>query len=185
MPMRLSGPIRGRGLSLTPFGMCRSTPSSSNSCSFCTYKITSHLHIPQLLKVPQFQRFAQESHLTSFVCADARIGEGGPPRRNINAPPSPEVTVFSAVYALPISTPLCFQQITNSGGRGGRNRAQGSGVLLLKRNIATLPLARARLADASFHPSGDSYLRLHGCPSLHIGLGACRSLPGPTRGDAA
>src|SRR5271154_6164632 len=119
MPMRLSGPIRGRGLSLTPFGMCRSTPSSSNSCSFCTYKITSHLHIPQLLKVPQFQRFAQESHLTSFVCADARIGEGGPPRRNINAPPSPEVTVFSAVSALPISTPLCFQQITNSGGRGG------------------------------------------------------------------
>src|SRR5271154_6620818 len=75
--MLLRRPIRGLRLSLTPFGMCRSTRPASNSRSFCTCKTTSHLHIPHLLKVPQFQRFAQKPHLTPLVCADARTPGGG------------------------------------------------------------------------------------------------------------
>src|SRR5271156_2263755 len=74
--MLLRRPIRGLRLSLTPFGMCRSTRPASNSRSFCTCKTTSHLRIPHLLKVPQFQRFAQKSHLTPLVCADARTPGG-------------------------------------------------------------------------------------------------------------
>src|SRR5271156_1271751 len=77
--MLLRRPIRGLRLSLTPFGMCRSTRPASNSRSFCTCKTTSHLHIPHLLKVPQFQRFAQKPHLTPLVCADARTPGGRKP----------------------------------------------------------------------------------------------------------
>ena|SRR5271154_479887 len=123
MPVRLCRPIRGPRLSLTPFGMCRSTPSPSNSRSFCRYKTPSHLHISQLLKVPQFQRFAQKSCLTPLTCADTQMrGWGGaslypaslqipPPYRNSNVfsrlhTPNFHVLLFSAVYKL-------------RGGRGG------------------------------------------------------------------
>src|SRR5271163_3597080 len=117
--MHLCRPIRGPRPSLTTCGMCRSAHHSRNSRSFCTYKIASHLHISQPLKVPQFQCFAPKSYLTSFVCADARMGRGGPPRRNANANPLVgSHCVFSRLHT-PNLQPTHFQQITHSGGWGG------------------------------------------------------------------
>src|SRR5271170_5009887 len=102
--MHLCRPIRGPRLSLTSFGMCRSTRPSSNPRSFCTYKITSHLHIPQLLKVPQFQSLALKSLLTPFVCADARNrGEG-----------ALAGTHPASIQIPPYRKPLCFQSFTHS-----------------------------------------------------------------------
>src|SRR5271154_4389835 len=107
MSVHLSGPIRGRGLSLTPFGMCRSMHPPSNSRSFCTYKIASHLHIPQLLKVPQFQCFALKSHLTPLVCADARMrGAEGPLRQAFCSENSERSSVAAELS--------CFQAFTHS-----------------------------------------------------------------------
>src|SRR5271170_2672518 len=102
--MHLCRPIRGPRLSLTSFGMCRSTRPSSNSRSFCTYKITSHLHIPQLLKVPQFQSLAPKSLLTPFVCADGRNRGGGGPRSDASRLDTNP----------PYRKPLCFQSFTHS-----------------------------------------------------------------------
>src|SRR5271155_5829847 len=103
MPVRLCRPIRGPRLSLTPFGMCRSTPSPSNSRSFCRYKTPSHLHISQLLKVPQFQRFAQKSCLTPLTCADTQMrGWGG-------------ASLYPASLQIPPLQKLqCFQSFTHS-----------------------------------------------------------------------
>src|SRR5271156_3047124 len=62
------------------------------SRSFCTYKTASHLHIPQLLKVPQFQDFASKPSLTRLVCADTQSGGEGAPDRTLQVhrerPPS-------------------------------------------------------------------------------------------------
>src|SRR5208282_2187476 len=58
---------------------CRSEHGFANSFSFCRCKITSYLHIPQLLKVPCFQSFANFSGLTLLVCADAKWGGGAYP----------------------------------------------------------------------------------------------------------
>src|SRR5271168_144660 len=77
-------PVCEAQLLLNSFAMCTYTPSCwtgpRNSFRFCTYKTASHLHIPQLLKVPQFQSFAPNPHVTLFVCADPQMGEGVPPR---------------------------------------------------------------------------------------------------------
>src|SRR5271168_4765756 len=71
-----------------------------NSRSFCTYKTASHLHIPQLLKVPQFQCLAPKPSLTLFVCADTQIGEGGLP--------------YGAAAPNPSLQALYFQSFTHS-----------------------------------------------------------------------
>src|SRR5208282_471871 len=67
-------PIRREQALANPCAICTSAPPSPNSCIFCTYKIASHLHIPQLLKVPHFQYFASNLVLTPSICAH-------PPRR--------------------------------------------------------------------------------------------------------
>jgi hypothetical protein len=55
----------------------RASARGRNSRSLCRYKITSHLHIPHLLKVPHFQYALPASHLTYAVCADPQMqGEG-------------------------------------------------------------------------------------------------------------
>src|SRR5271168_2829170 len=86
-----------------------------NSRSFCTYKTASHLHIPQLLKVPQFQCLAPKPSLTLFVCADTQIGEGGPPLRSSSAQPLTASTVFSVVYTLPICNLRIFSGLRTPG----------------------------------------------------------------------
>src|SRR5271163_4624316 len=123
--MHLCRPIRGPRLSLTTCGMCRSAHDSRNSRSFCTCKITSLLHIPHALKVPQFQRFAQKSRLTPVVCADTRTrGEGvSPAEHQCRNPLTGSHCVFSRLHT-PNLQPACFQRITNSGGGGG-----GTGTL--------------------------------------------------------
>src|SRR5271168_1418937 len=120
--MHLCRPIRGPRLSLTTCGMCRSTPSPSKSRSFCTCKITSYLHIPHPLKVPQFQRFAQKQNLTPLACADTQMrGEGVSLLKHQCETPSPEVTVFSVVYTLPIWKPFLFSALRTPGVGGGSN----------------------------------------------------------------
>src|SRR5271167_3604013 len=70
-------PIRREQAFANPCAICTSAPPSPNSCIFCTYKIASHLHIPQLLKVPQFQYFASKPSLTPLICAHPQMGGGG------------------------------------------------------------------------------------------------------------
>ena|SRR5208283_4233701 len=69
----LAMPSNSTQTSANSLGMCRSTSPSSNSRSFCTYKFTSHLHIPNVLKVSYFQSLGRKSHLTPAVCADPRL----------------------------------------------------------------------------------------------------------------
>src|SRR5208282_6003719 len=71
--MEYSGPIRAAcGESLSNFcSMCRSTLGAVNVFSFCRSKITSHLFIPQQLKIACFQGFARLRGLTSFASAVA------------------------------------------------------------------------------------------------------------------
>src|SRR5271168_4206522 len=118
--MHLCRPIRGPRLSLTTCGMCRSAHDSRNSRSFCACKITSLLHIPHALKVPQFQRFAQKSRLTPVVCADTRTRGVGvsPAEHQCRNPLTGSHCVFSRLHT-PNLQPACFQRITNSGGGGG------------------------------------------------------------------
>ena len=59
----MTRPTRSRA-ALNSFGMYRSKLSRSNSRSFCTYKITSYLHILRALKVPCFQGLARFPCLT-------------------------------------------------------------------------------------------------------------------------
>src|SRR5208282_4152429 len=61
-----------------PFGMCRCGLLFANPFRFCTCKNTSHLHIPQQLKVSCFQRFPRFWGLTPVVSAHLRM-QGGPP----------------------------------------------------------------------------------------------------------
>src|SRR5271168_483867 len=104
----------------------RASARARKSRSFCTYKITSHLHIPHPLKVPQFQRLAPKSRLTPLACADTRMGggglPGGTPMRN---PLTGSYCVFSRLHT-PNLQPAYFQQVTHSGGgwgyRGAHNR---------------------------------------------------------------
>src|SRR5271170_5739047 len=80
------------------------------SRSFCTYKTTSHLHIPQLLKVPQFQCFALKSLLTLLLSADARMqGRGSPLSQAFRPDDSGRSSVTEQ--------PPCFQALTHSRNR--------------------------------------------------------------------
>jgi hypothetical protein len=59
-----------------PFGMCRCGLLFGNSFAFCTCKNASHLHIPQQLKAPCFQRFSRFPGLTPVVSALVQM-QGG------------------------------------------------------------------------------------------------------------
>ena len=92
LPMPAVTPLCRAQLVPNSFAMCRSAASARNSFRFCTYKTASYLHIPQPLKVPQFQEFASKPSLTPLVCADTQSGGwGGAPDRTpytyTNAPP--------------------------------------------------------------------------------------------------
>jgi len=67
----------------TPLRMCTYTtppkPPSPNPFTFCRYKIPSHLHILELLKVPHFQHAHVPMKLTHLECADAKHGGWGLP----------------------------------------------------------------------------------------------------------
>src|SRR5271154_2579532 len=132
------GPIRGRGLSLTPFGMCRSTHPLSNSRSFCTYKTTSHLHIPQLLKVPQFQCFAPKSLVTLLASADARMqGRGSPLWQAFRPDDSGRSSVTEQ--------PPCFQALTHSRNRQFVSSVSSAGYALPGRGGYPRPYIRPAL----------------------------------------
>src|SRR5271168_4081741 len=97
----------------------RASARARKSRSFCTYKITSHLHIPHPLKVPQFQRLAPKSRLTPLACADTRMGGGGLPGGTpMRKPLTGSYCVFSRLHT-PNLHPAYFQQVTRSGGGWG------------------------------------------------------------------
>ena len=66
-----------------PFGMCRCGLLFANPFRFCTCKNTSHLHIPQQLKVSCFQRFPRFWGLTPVVSAHLRM-QGGAALRSLS-----------------------------------------------------------------------------------------------------
>src|SRR5271168_2914876 len=63
-------PAREAQLSPNSFEMCRYNTLARNPFPFHTYKITSHLHIPNALKPAHFQAPAKISYLTHFLCSD-------------------------------------------------------------------------------------------------------------------
>src|SRR5271168_2782884 len=148
--MSRSMPIRRRQLSLTSFGMCRSTPPPSNSRSFCIYKTPSHLHIPHLLEVPHFQPFAPKPHLTSVVCADTqRPGEGASIRRrppHMDHHPESNPFAFMPLCNTPPRITFLFMGLRNSGGEG---------VLACSARLL-FPKARRRMVPhvGNSHPQG-------------------------------
>jgi len=149
-------PIRGPRLSLTTCGMCRSAHPSCNSRSLCRYKTASHLHIPHPLKVPQFQRFAPKSHLTPFVCADARMGGGGLPGGAPARNPLTVSTVVSAAYTLPICNLRVFSRLRTPGGGGGVINGPGRSLTLWTGRIPdTVNQCQARANGA--HAVGNGY----------------------------
>src|SRR5271168_3983213 len=182
MPVHLCRPIRGPRLSLTPFGMCRSTPSPSNSRSFCRYKTPSHLHISQLLKVPQFQRFAQKSCLTPLTCADTQMrGWGGASLypASLQIHPPTETPMFSVAYTLPISMSFCFQQFTTSEGGGGVQRTRPPSVRQVTSHQShQSPVTESPVTESSAKAPDPAHLRksLRPCGSSRHESG--RSTPG-------
>ena len=76
-------PISEQRLFPNSFGMCRSRPSFSNSRVFCTWKIASHLHIPQPLKTASLQGLARKWSLTPALCADTKGRGRGPALRSL------------------------------------------------------------------------------------------------------
>src|SRR5271154_7353097 len=81
LPMPAVTPLCRAQLVPNSFAMCRSAAHARNSFRFCTYKITSYLHIPQPLELMCLQGPARISDLTLLPCADTK-SRGVPTRAN-------------------------------------------------------------------------------------------------------
>ena len=150
--MHLTGPIRAPERSLTPFGMCRSTHPPFNSRSFCTYKTTSHLHIPHLLKVPQFQRLAQKQYLTPLSCADTRIGRGGTPCGHSGLTGGvPKLLSFQWFTHSQFPRPFIFSNL-HTPGQGGRGKDKSRHFPLASRSAPRYPRPSFRIGENASKP---------------------------------
>src|SRR5271156_2610538 len=112
--MRSVRPIRSLRVELGPnsFIICTYAAQRCKSRSFCTYKTTSHLHIPNLLKAAYFQSLPQKTDLTPFrMCRSTNAGVGGIPMidskrvapSGVSDPRFPPVTSYQS-----LDCPLVF-----------------------------------------------------------------------------
>jgi hypothetical protein len=70
-------PFCGTQLLPNSFAMCRYSAPARNSFRFRTYKIASHLHIPQLLKLTCLQAYARIPGLSRLASAHTKTGGRG------------------------------------------------------------------------------------------------------------